>query len=235
MTKKGTSCYEPKATNPATNTPSQRKDERTTMPSITLYTNPMSRGRTARWMLEEVGQPYDVVVLDFGPSMKTPEYLAINPMGKVPALKHGDSIITECAAICTYLADAFPEAKLMPENRASFYRWMFFAAGPVNHAMADASAGIINATEQQRGHSGYGCMDDVVRVLSQHLTASPYVCGQEFSAADVYLGDVICMGIEFGMLKPNDVFTAYANRIRERPARARAVKMDTDLMPKQNP
>ena len=81
---------------------------------LVFYTNPQSRGRIARWMLEEVGQPYKVEVMDYASTMKGPEYLAINPMGKVPALRHGDAVVTESAAICAYLADAFPQAGLAP-------------------------------------------------------------------------------------------------------------------------
>src|SRR5829696_3228999 len=110
---------------------------------ITFYTNPMSRGRIARWMLEELGEPYETVVLDFGTTMKAPEYLAINPMGKVPAITHGDTIVTEAAAICAY--DAFPSARLAPPSedvqRAPYYRWMFFAAGPVEAAVTNKSQG----------------------------------------------------------------------------------------------
>src|ERR1700684_3079697 len=100
---------------------------------LVLYTHPMSRGRIARWMLEEVGQPYRTEIVEYGPAMKGPEYRAINPMGKVPAVKHGDAVVTGCAAICAFLADAFPEAGLAPPpgQRADYYRWLFFGAGPV--------------------------------------------------------------------------------------------------------
>src|SRR5580692_11521424 len=105
---------------------------------LTFYTNPMSRGRIARWMLEEVDTPYRTEILDFGPGMRGPDYRSINPMSKVPALRHGDVVVTECAAICAYLADAFPQAGLAPpagdRMRAPYYRWLFFAAGPVEAA-----------------------------------------------------------------------------------------------------
>src|SRR5437868_13072792 len=112
---------------------------------LVFYTNPMSRGRIVRWMLEELGQPYRTEILDYGTTMKAPAYLAINPMGKVPAIKHGDTVVTEAAAICAYLADAFPQANLAPpsgsKERGPYYRWLFYAAGPVeamtsNHAMS---------------------------------------------------------------------------------------------------
>lgn len=102
---------------------------------LVFYTHPMSRGRIARWMLEEVGQPYQTEILGFGPQMKNSAYRAINPLGKVPALQHKGVTITECAAICAYLADAFADANLAPAlndpARGTYYRWMFFAAGPI--------------------------------------------------------------------------------------------------------
>ena len=112
---------------------------------LVFYTNPMSRGRIVRWMLEEVGQPYRTELLDYGTTIKAPEYLAINPMGKVPALRHGDAVVTECAAICCYLADAFPDAGLAPPPgdrlRGPYYRWMFFAAGPLEAAATNKAFG----------------------------------------------------------------------------------------------
>src|SRR5579863_1352119 len=108
---------------------------------LVFYTNPMSRGRVIRWMLEEVGQPYRTEVLDYATTLKAPEYLAINPMGKVPALRHGDTVVTETAAICAYLADAFPAAGLAPppghKLRAPYYRWLFFTAGPLEAALSN--------------------------------------------------------------------------------------------------
>jgi glutathione S-transferase len=126
---------------------------------LVFYTNPQSRGRMVRWMLEEVGQPYRTEVLDYGTTMKAPAYLAINPMGKVPALAHGDAVVTECAAICAYLADAFPQAKLAPPPgdrlRAPYYRWMFFAAGPVEAAVSNKALGLVVPQERER-MMGYG-------------------------------------------------------------------------------
>ena len=121
--------------------------------SLILYTNPMSRGRIARWMLEEIGAPYRTEIVEFGPTMKAPEYLAINPMGKVPAIRHGETVVTECAAICAYLADAFPDADLAPPlaERGAYYRWLFFAAGPLEAAITDRDLGMEpNITQQGR-------------------------------------------------------------------------------------
>ena len=123
------------------------------MDRLTLYTNPMSRGRIARWMLEEVGRPYEAVILDYATTMKAEPYLSLNPMGKVPTLTHGERVITENGAICTYLADAFPEAELMPQDRARFYRWMFFAAGPVDAAVTNKALGVEVPPEKTR-HGG---------------------------------------------------------------------------------
>ena len=133
--------------------------------TLTLYTNPMSRGRIARWMLEEVGQPYETIVLDYATTMKGPEYLAINPMGKVPAIKHGDVVVTECAAICAYLADAFPRAGLAPppndKLRAPYYRWLFFAAGPLEAAVTNKAMGFSPPADKE-GMVGYGTFARVV-------------------------------------------------------------------------
>lgn len=139
--------------------------------TLTLYTNPMSRGQIARWMLEEIGQPYEQVVLDYGPAMKDPAYLAINPMGKVPALKHGDAVITECAAICAYLADVFPAANLgpKPEEKARYYRWLFFSAGPVEQAVTNRSLGFEVASDKM-AMAGYGSYDQMVAVLESAVS-----------------------------------------------------------------
>jgi glutathione S-transferase len=199
--------------------------------ALTFYTNPMSRGRIVRWMLEEVGQPYETVVLDYGTTMKAAEYRAINPMGKVPALVHDGKVITEAAAICTWLADAFPQAGLMPEDRGALYRWMFYGAGPVEQAVVNTSMGWVPEPDK-RGRVGYGCMEDVVATLAGHLGGTPFLCGETFSAADVYLGSQIGWGLQFGTLPAHPAFQAYWDRIRSRPALARAVSLDDALMPK---
>ena len=116
---------------------------------LVFYTNPMSRGRIVRWMLEEVGQPYRTELLDYATTMKAPEYLAINPMGKVPALRHGETVVTEAAAICAYLADAFPAAGLAPPHghrlRGPYYRWLFFACRPARGGVDQPGAGFHRA------------------------------------------------------------------------------------------
>ncbi|WP_149140034.1 glutathione S-transferase family protein [Gemmobacter caeruleus] len=195
------------------------------MNKLTLYTHPMSRGRIARWMMEELGQPYDTVLLDYGTTMKAPEYLRLNPMGKVPTVTHGDRVITECAAICTYLADAFPQAGLMPADRAAFYRWMFFGAGPLEAAVVNRSLGV-EITAEQKGRVGYGCFDDVVAALKGQLAQHDFIAGPAFSAADVYVGSQIGWGLQFGTLPAEPEFAAYAARLRDRPAARRASQID---------
>lgn len=198
------------------------------MEKLTLFTNPMSRGRIARWMLEEIGQPYDAVLLTYGDRMKAPDYLAINPMGKVPALRHGSRVVTECAAICTYLADAFPQAGLLPADRAAFYRWMFFGAGPLEAAVVNKALQV-SVPPDKKGMVGYGSLEDVVAVLDRQLTENPYLCGTAFSAADIYVGSQIGWGLRFGTLPARPAFEAYATRILGRP-HALAAKAKDDAM-----
>lgn len=194
--------------------------------ALKLYSNPRSRGRITRWMLEEVGQPYEVEMLDFATTMKAPAYLAINPMGKVPALVHDGHVVTEAAAICTYLAEAFPEAGLMPEDRASFYRWMFFGAGPLEQAVVNSSFGWRTSSPQDEGRTGYGSLDRVVNTLSGHLSTHDFMVGNSFSAADVYVGSQVGWGLMFGTLPDTPALRAYAARLRERPAAGRAAALD---------
>jgi glutathione S-transferase len=201
---------------------------------LVLYTNPMSRGRIARWMLEEVGQPYDTVLLDYATTMKGAEYLAINPMGKVPAITHRGVVVTEGAAICTYLADAFPEAGLAPLSgdplRAPYLRWMFFCAGPVEAALATASLGV-TVPDNKRAMVGWGDMDAVVARLDEVASnAAPFILGEKFSALDVYLGGQIGFGLQFGSLPKLPSFVTYAQRIASRPAAMRAKEIDDALM-----
>lgn len=205
------------------------------MAEIVLYTNPMSRGRIARWMLEEIGQPYRTEVLDYGTTMKTPAYLAINPMGKVPAITHGDAVVTEGAAICAYLADAFPEAGLRPapgtREAAAYYRWLFFAAGPVEAAVTNKSMGW-DVPDDKKMMAGYGSFDDVIAALERAVGSSDYVAGDRFTAADVYFGSQIGWGMMFGSIEKRPAFEAYWDRLSSRPAAVRARALDDALMPK---
>ena len=199
---------------------------------IVFYTNPMSRGRIVRWMLEEVGQPYRTVVVDYA-GMKSPDYLAINPMGKVPAITHRGVVVTECAAICAYLADAFPEAGLAPATddplRGLYYRWMFFAAGPVEAAVTAKSLGQLPPAEKA-AMVGYGSFDQVVDGLERALDKSPWLLGEQFTAADVYVGSQIAWGLMFKSLPARPAFQAYAERIAARPAAVRARAIDDALI-----
>src|ERR1700734_1615834 len=143
-------------------------EDRAIADELVLYTNPMSRGRVARWMLEEVGQPFRAEILEYARSMKAPEYPAINPMGKVPALRHGEAVVTETAAICAYLADAFPAARLAPppgdKLRAPYYRWLFFTAGPVEYAVTNKALGFVVPPDRER-MMGYGNIGQVMSAL----------------------------------------------------------------------
>ena len=204
---------------------------------LILYTNPQSRGRIARWMLEEVGQPYRTEVLDYASTMKGPAYLAINPMGKVPALRHGDAVITETAAICAYLADAFPQAKLAPPPgdrlRAPYYRWMFFAAGPVEAAISNKALGFAVPPERER-MMGYGTFAKVMDALDAAVARGNYLAGDNFSAADVYVGSAIGFGLMFGTVENRPAFVQYWQRLSTRPAFTRAKELDDAAMAQQN-
>jgi glutathione S-transferase len=202
---------------------------------LVFYTNPQSRGRMVRWMLEEVGQPYRTEVLDYGTSMKAPAYLAINPMGKVPALAHGDAVVTECAAICAYLADAFPQAKLAPPPgdrlRAPYYRWMFFAAGPIEAAVSNKALGLVVPQERER-MMGYGTVDRALATLEDAVSQGQYLVGDNFSAADLYVGSHLAFGMMFGTIDKRPAFQQYVQRLTARPAFVRAQELDNALMQK---
>lgn len=204
---------------------------------IVFYTNPMSRGRIVRWMLEEIGQPYRTVLLDYGTTMKSAEYLAINPMGKVPAIAHHGVVVTEVAAICAYLADAFPEAGLAPPPgdplRGAYYRWLFFAAGPVEAAVSAKALGLL-APPEKAGMVGYGSFEQMLDTLETAATGSaPWLLGERFSAADVYVGSQIAWGLMFKTLPVRPAFEEYVRRITARDAYRRAVALDDAAMPKK--
>lgn len=203
---------------------------------LIFYTNPMSRGRIAHWMLEELGTPYETVYLDFGPPMQAEDYRALNPMGKVPALRHGAAVVTECAAICAYLADAFPHAGLAPPpaERAAYYRWMFFAAGPLEAAVTNAALGV-EVPPERRGMVGYGSLDSVVATLETALAGDGFIAGSAFSAADVYVGSQVGWGLQFGTLPARPALAAYWDRLKDRPARGRADALDDAAMPPPAP
>ena len=198
---------------------------------LIFYTNPMSRGQIVRWMLEEVGAPYETKILGYGTSMKDAAYLAINPMGKVPAIVHNGRVVTECAAICAYLADAFPSAGLAPAttDRADYYRWLFFAAGPVEQAITAKHFGIEPDADQQR-MAGFGSLGAALDALEGAIAGKTYVAGDRFSAADVYVGSQIDWGLQFGTIPSRPAFEAYAAGLRERDGYQRAKEIDNALI-----
>ncbi|HEX2803639.1 MAG TPA: glutathione S-transferase family protein [Sphingomicrobium sp.] len=205
------------------------------MAELTFYTNPQSRGRIIRWMLEELGEPYKAEVIPYD-QIKSERYLAVNPMGKVPAIKHDGHVVTECAAICAYLADVFPDAGLGPrtDEKADYYRWMFYAAGPVEAAVSNKAAGWAPTPERERMF-GYGNFDRVVAVLDEMFSRRDYVCGERFTAADVYVGSQIMFPMQFGMLPELDSFTRYRDRLQARDAYTRATSIDDELMAESQP
>lgn len=200
--------------------------------ALIFYTNPMSRGRIVRWMLEEVGAPYQTEVMHYGEAMKSAGYRAINPMGKVPALKHGDTIVTECAAICAYLADVFPEAGLAPSpaERGAYYRWLFFAAGPLE-AIAMNKAFGFEVPADREAMAGYGNYASVMDTLEKAVSVNEYIAGGMFTAADVYVGSQIGWGLQFATIEKRPAFEAYWARVGDRDAHRRANDIDDALMP----
>ena len=201
------------------------------MADLIFYTNPQSRGQTVRWMLEEVGEPYDTEILDYGSTMKQEPYLSINPMGKVPAIKHKGKVVTEVAAIVCYLADAFPQAGLAPDpaDRADYYRWIFFASGPIEAAFSNHAAGWEPDSDKQRMF-GYGNYDLAVGTLEKALTGKQYIAGDRFTAADLFVGAMVNFMLTFKLLEPRPVFTDYAQRMTDRDAYRRAKDIDAKLI-----
>ena len=199
------------------------------MSDLTFYTNPMSRGRIARWMLEEVGVPYRTEILAFSTDMKSHAYKAINPMGKVPAIKHGDTIVTECAAICAYLADAFPGANLAPptKQRGLYYRWLFFTAGPLEMAGCFKALGVEVPPDKYR-MVGCGAYEDVMNTLELAVSENRFVAGDQFTAADVYVASHIGWGMQVGTVEKRPHFVEYLSHISERPAFKRALQLDEE-------
>lgn len=199
--------------------------------SLIFYTNPMSRGQIARWAIEETGAAYDTVLLDYTSTMKQEPFLSVNPMGKVPAIVHDGRVVTECAAICAYLAEAFPDAGLAPtaSERADYYRWIFFAAGPLEQAITNRSMGFM-PTAQQFRMAGYGSYDMAIDVLEKAVSAHPYIAGDRFTAADVYVGSQVGWGLQFGTVPKRAAFEEYFARLSSRTAYIRAKAIDNDLI-----
>jgi glutathione S-transferase len=204
---------------------------------IMFYHNPQSRGRIVHWMLEEANAPYEVKIVDFEKKEhKSDAYLAINPMGKIPAIVHRGAVVTESAAICAYLADVFPAAGLAPAlddpKRGTYLRWLFFGAGCVEPAVIDQ---LFSRPPPSRPTAmGYGNYDDTINTLEKALTPGPFVLGERFSAADVYLGSAIGWAMAMKAVEPRPVFGAYLGRIGQRPAYQRAWAQNEALAAKKN-
>jgi glutathione S-transferase len=202
------------------------------MAKLTLYHAAPSRSSIVRWMLEEVGEPYDVHLLSLkNGEQRAPGYLAINPMAKVPALQHGDAVITEAAAICTYLADEFPKARLnvpVGDPRHGVYlKWLFFGPSCIEPAMLDRA--FPRKEEARRAALGYGDFDTVMEVTAKAVAGGPYLMGEQFTAADVVIGSTLRWGMLFKLLPERPEFTAYVARLAQRPALQRATKKDEEL------
>ena len=201
------------------------------MSELIFYTNPMSRGQTVRWMLEEVGEPYEAHILDYKTTMKAEPYLSVNPMGKVPAIRHDGKVVTEVTAICCYLADAFPAADLAPPpaERADYYRWIFFTSGPVEAAFSNKAAGWEPAPERQ-AMFGYGTYDRAMATLEAAVSARPFLAADRFTAADLFVGAMVGFMLQFNLLEPRPAFTDYVARVTDRPAYRRAKEIDGKLI-----
>lgn len=218
--------------------------------ALTFYTNPNSRGRIVRWMLEELGCDYETVVIDYqqsseadkwgGAALARPDdpadvrsrfFTEVNPMGKIPAIVHDGRVVTESGAIIAYLAEAFPAAGLAPtaQERADYYRWMFFTAGPIEQAVTNFRAGFVPAPEQEF-FLGYGSYDRTVDELERAIQARPFIAGDRFTAADVYIGSHVGWGLGLQTLPPREAFLAYAGKLTEREGYKRAVAHDQALL-----
>ena len=199
---------------------------------ITLYHSAPSRSMVARWMLEELGEPYEVHVLNLQKGeQKRPEYLAVNPMGKVPALVHDDVVVTEVAAICCYLADAFPKAGLTvpidDRKRGTYLRWLFFGPGCLEAAIMDR---MLKREAGNPGSLGYGDFETTMAVVAKAVSADPYIVGDRFTAADVVVGSSILWGMDLVKVVPErPEFRAYVQRLTQRPASQRAFAKDQAL------
>jgi glutathione S-transferase len=203
------------------------------MAEYTFFTHPMSRGQIARWALHEAGVAYNQVLVDW--ANKPATLLAANPMGKVPTLIHhtvnGDRVVTEGAAICAYLAEAVPEAGLLPsaDECADYFRWLFFAAGPIEQAVVTRSMGW-ELSKEREAMVGWGSYERTIDTIEGHLDGHDYVCGRRFTMADVYVGSQIDWGLNFGSIPPRPAFVAYAERLQARPAYKAAKAIDNTLI-----
>ena len=207
------------------------------MADYTFFTTPMSRGQIARWALHEVGADYETEIVEYGPpESKPPAFLKANPMAKVPTLVHhhdGDHIhvVTEGAAICHYLAEMHPDAGLLPEphEKADYFRYLLFAAGPMEQAVTSNAMGW-TPTEDQQAMAGFGSYDRAVDAFETMLSGRDFVCGDRFTMADVYVGSQAIWGTDFGTVPKRDAILAYAERCKARPAYREAKAIDEKLI-----
>jgi glutathione S-transferase len=207
------------------------------MTRLRLHHASPSRSSTILWMLEEIGEPYDLHVLDLQKGeQRLPEYLAINPMGKVPALEHDGILVTEVGAICLYLADAYPGAGLAPAIadplRGPYLRWMFFQGNCLEPAIVD------RALKREPGPPSlvpYGDFDTTVDVVARQVAPGPWFHGERFTAADVYLGSAIRWTMQFGLLPERPEFKAYVARLAQRPALRRANARESEIAARRKP
>ncbi len=202
---------------------------------LVFYTNPMSRGRIVRWMLEELGARYETRLVSYGAEIKSEPYISINPMGKVPAIRHGGQVVTECAAICAYLADAFPAAGLAPPpaQRGAYYRWLFFAAGPLEAAVTNNAFDLVPPPDKESmvGYGNYATvMATLESALERAVEGGGHVAGQAFTAADIYVGSHIVWGLEYGLIEKRPAFEAYRALLSARDAYRRAADLDDAAM-----
>lgn len=206
------------------------------MADLVFYTNPQSRGQTVRWMLEEIGEPYETEILGYGTTMKAKPYLSINPMGKVPAILHKGKVVTEVAAIVCYLADAFPQAGLAPDpkDRADYYRWIFFTSGPVEAAFTARAMGW-EVPPDRHAMAGFGNYQTAMDTLEQAVAGKAFIAGDRFTAADLFVGAMINFMLTFKLLEPKPAFTDYAARMTDRDAYRRAKDIDAKLAGEATP
>ena len=202
------------------------------MAKLTLYHAAPSRSSIVHWMLEEVGEPYEVHLLNLQRGdTRAADYLAVNPMGKVPAIRHGDVVVTETAAICAYLADEFPKAGLnVPvgdRRRGPYLKWLFFSPGCIEPAMLDRA--YPRKEPPPQAALAYGSYETVLDVVADAVRKGPYLLGDRFTAADVVIGSVLRYGMMFKLLPERPEFTGYTGRLAARPAFARATAKDKEL------
>ncbi len=202
------------------------------MAEYTFYFNPMSRAQIARWALHEAGADYEPVLVEW--ANKPQALLDANPMGKLPTIVHHhgghDHVVTEGAAICHYLAEmTAPDLLPGPHEKASYFRWLFFAAGPLEQAVTNKAMGWV-PNERQELTVGFGSFERTVSTLGGWFAGHHFVCGERFTMADVYVGSAVDWGLQFGTIPASAALEAYRERCRGREAYQAAKAIDTKLI-----